>query len=141
MPVHMFRCFIGRGGMSTTDLETAINDWVQSNAEWENDSVDHTVREYLNARDEIICHTVDARFIKDNTKSNLFQKFTDKLENKVDWYRVAYHNCTHDEDEPPGCSFDANEDSSAVARQWADKDITIPAAVPNFPQATYDNSM
>lgn len=42
MTVHMFRCVIGRGPMSVADLETRIDDWVASNAEWEQDPTPHT---------------------------------------------------------------------------------------------------
>jgi len=67
------------------------------------------------------------RFTEDDTKSNLLQKLTDKLENKVAWYRVGYHACTHrDGDGSSGpCDWD---DKS----EWTDKDVTVPAGVPDF---------
>jgi len=33
-----------------------------------------------------------------DTKSNVLQKFTDKLKDKVDAYRVGHHGCEHDEE-------------------------------------------
>lgn len=89
----MFRCFIGPGKMSATDLESRISDWVQSNAEWENDTVPHTLKE------RGAYYQIDVRFLPDNSKANLQQKFTDKLVNKVSWYRIGYHACTHDADQ------------------------------------------
>lgn len=126
----MFRCFIGRGKMSITDLETRINDWVQSNAEWENDSVEHKLTErntQVDGSGETF-YSIDVRFLPQDNKANLQQKFTDKLVNKVEWYRVGYHECTHrDGDGSSGpCSWDDWV-------EWTAKDVTIPTGVPSFP--------
>lgn len=83
--------------MSITDLETRVNDWVDSNATWENDTVPHELAErntQLDGSGETY-HAIDVRFLPNDMKPNLQQKFTDKLENKVAWYRVGYHACTH----------------------------------------------
>lgn len=129
MTVHMFCCFIGRGKMSIGDLETRINDWVQSNAEWEGDTVGHSLTERNTALDGsgAAYHAIDVRFLPDDSKSNLQQKFRDKLVNKVDWYRVGYHACTHREgDGSTGpCSWDDTT-------EWIAKDVTIPDGVPSM---------
>ena len=129
MTVHMFRCFIGRGSMSLSDLETRIDDWVTSNAEWTEDSVEHTLAERntnLNGSGDTF-YAIDVRFLPDDTKDNLLQKFTDKLENKVAWYRVGYHACAHrDGDGSSGlCDWDDKT-------EWTTKDVTIPSGVPTF---------
>jgi len=138
----MFRCFIGRGSMSLSDLETRINDWVDSNAEWTEDSVEHTLSERNTEIDGTgtTYHAIDVRFLQNDTKSNVLQKFEDKLQNKVDWYRVAYHSCGHDGDSGGPCSFDPNDDPEAMATQWTAKDVTIPSGVPDFPDGAYNNS-
>ena len=146
MTVHMFKCYIGRGPMSTSDLETRINNWVSDNAEWVDDPTAHSLTGY-NADGQVVFHWVQVRFRKEDTKTNLYQKFTDKLKDKVDWYRVGYHNCDWDDNYDGSgvagseCSFDANEDPEAVARDWTAKDVTIPADVPEFPSSSYDNTM
>lgn len=214
MTVHMFRCFVGRGPMSITDLETRIDDWAASNAEWEDDSVEHTLTERNTEIDGSgeTYWAIDVRFLPTEDKANLLQKYTDKLVNKVAWYRVGYHNCTHrvvtesvtgeewaavhespvalnndqvvegsetvfsggatyergsdygidydrgfvtaystgniddgqavtinyDHQRGGGpCSFDPAEDPEALAEQWTAKDVTIPAGVPDFPSAAY----
>lgn len=141
MTVHLFRCFIGRGSMSISDLETRIDDWVASNAAWTDDTVAHTLSEFDTAIDGSgqTFHGVEVRFLKENTKSNLLQKFEDKLQNKVAWYRVGYHACTHRQGDGSSgpCSFDPNEDPEAMATEWTDKDVTIPSGVPDFPDAAY----
>lgn len=126
MTVHMFRCFIGRGGMSVSDLETRIDDWIQSNPEWDGDNVPHALTERTTDGGATY-HAVDVRFIPDETKANLTQKFTDKLVDKVAWYRVGYHACTHREGD--GSSGPCSWDDST---EWAAKDVTIPSGVPTF---------
>lgn len=71
MSVHMFRCAIGRGPMSVTDLETRINDWVTSNAEWADDTVEHTLTERNTAIDGsgTTYYGLEMRFLKDDTNS------------------------------------------------------------------------
>jgi hypothetical protein len=127
MTVHMFRGFISRGKMSVDDLETRINDWVDSNAEWTDDAVDYTLSESNTELDDsgVTYYTIDVRFLQDDTKDNIVQKFTDKLDNKVDWYRLGYHLCDHDESSGSPCSWD---DSVS----WTAKDVTISSGVPTF---------
>lgn len=131
--IHMFRCFIGRGKMSVSDLKTRINDWVESNAEWAEDSVSHTLTERDTELDGsgATYYAIDVRFLLDDSKSNLQQKFSDKLKDKVDWYRIGYHECTHregDGDSGP-CGWDDAVD-------WTAKDVTIPSGVPTIEVAT-----
>jgi len=137
----MFRCYIGRGSMSTTDLETRIDDWVSSNVPWSGDTVAHTLRQRNTETDGsgTDYHSIDVRFELDNSKSNLLQKFEDKLQNKVAWYRLAYHSCGHDDENGGPCSFDPSDDPEAMAREWTDKDVTIPSGVPEFPSEAYSN--
>lgn len=113
--------------MSVTDLETRIDDWVESNAEWTEDSVEHTLSERnteLDGSGETY-YGIDVRFLMVDTKINLLQKFTDKLKDKVDWYRVGYHGCTYDETEPHACSWDDSV-------EWSAKGVVIPSGIPEF---------
>lgn len=129
MTVHMFRCFVGRGKMSITDLESTINDWVESNGEWEEDAVSHELTERNTETDGsgATFYAIDVRFLPGQAKSNLQQKFTDKLENKANWYRVGYHACTHRDGD--GSSGPCSWDDSA---EWTEKDVTIPDGVPSI---------
>lgn len=127
MTVHMFSCYIGRGKMSVSDLESRIDDWVASNGAWADDPVEHTLSEHNTAPDGSgeTYYMITVRFLQDQTKDNLLQKFTDRLKGKVDWYRVGYHNCTHDETNATPCSWDD-------AVEWTAKGVTIPAGVPTI---------
>lgn len=123
----MFRCCIGIGSMTIADLETRINTWVTNNDTWSGDSIPNEISEVNTELDGtgVTYHTVTVRFEETDTKANLLQKFTDKLKNKVDWYRVGYHVCDHDASDPTGCSWDDSVD-------WTDKNVTIPAGIPTF---------
>jgi len=46
----------------------------------------------------------------------------------VDWYRVGYHACEHDESTPSACSWDDKA-------EWTAKDVTVPSGVPDFDTA------
>lgn len=129
MTVHMFRCFIGAGPMGINDLETRINDWVDSNATWENDTAPHELTERNTAIDGTgeTYYSIDVRFLPENDKANLLQKFTDKIVNKVAWYRVGYHECTHREGD--GSSGPCSWDDSA---EWTASGVAVPQGVPTF---------
>lgn len=122
----MFRGFIGRGPMSLTDLETRINEWLDQNARWTEDSVTHELTEHNTALDGsgTTYYAVDVRFTEDDTKANLTQKFSDKLDNKVGWYRLGYHSCGHDSSNGGPCSWDDRT-------EWTAKDVAIPDGVPS----------
>lgn len=121
----MFRCYIGQGKMSVPDLESNINDWVDNNDEWVEDPTDHELTEVSPIDSDVTYHSVSVRFNQSDTKDNVLQKFTDKLKNKVDWYRVGYHACEHDENNPSNCTWEDDV-------EWTDKDVTIPPEVPEF---------
>lgn len=127
MTLHMFRCYIGRGKMSVTDLDTNIDDWVTSNATWEGETVQNRLQTVNidGVPADTPYYKVDVWFTLDDSKANLLQKFTDKLENKVSWYRVGYHECTHDANEPTECGW---QDTT----EWTEKDVTVPDYVPTF---------
>jgi hypothetical protein len=131
MTVHMFRVFIGRGKMNISDLESRITDWVDANPEWANDTVNHTLTERNTKIDGSgeTYYAVDVRFTQDDTKSNLLQKLTDKLKNKVAWYRVGYHLCDHDE---PLDGVTTDDGMWGDTAEWTAKDVTIPTDIPNF---------
>lgn len=123
----MFRCFVGAGPMSVADVGDRVNEWVASNAAWESDSVSHSLSERNTTMDGggEAYHAINVRFLPDDSKDNLQQKFTDKLVNKVGWYRVGYHACEHDEDNGGPCSWDD-------VVEWTAKDVTIPSGVPDI---------
>lgn len=131
MSVHAFNCYIGRDPdqYSVSEIETAFNGWVESNGEWVDDDDDHHLTT-LNTEDDgsgKVYYGSMVRFVPDHTKNNLIQKFSDKMDNKVAWYRVGYHACTHrDGDGSTGrCGWDDSVEATFSG-------YSIPPGVPTF---------
>lgn len=131
MAVHMIRVVAAAtspdtGGMSLSEINTAMDDWVSSNSEWEADPTTHEIVESFTDEDGTEFYVGNYRFLLDDAKDNLLQKAGDKLKTKLDWYRLGYHLCEHDSDNPGPCTW---EDS----REWTSKNTAeIPADVPDF---------
>lgn len=125
MTVHMFRPFVGLGPMSKSDLESRMDTWRQEHTRWLEDNVTHELREYRDENGNFVCWRLDVRFEETDTKSNILQKFEDKLISKVDWYRVGYHVCHSDRDPAGICGWDD-------VAEWTAKGVTIPGGVPDM---------
>lgn len=127
MAVHMLRVVTSSGGMTLAEINDAMDTWVANHSEWAEDAAEHHIVE-ANTFGEgagTDYYTGDFRFHLEDAKDNLLQKCGDKLRNKVEWYRLGYHQCDHDEADTLGCSWDDE-------REWTATDATIPTAVPDF---------
>lgn len=129
MTVHAISGYLSAdSGMTDSEVQTQIDDWVSKRVKWDggdwdgqvsrrNTKLDGSGTDYL---------AIAVRFTWDSAdKDNTLQKFEDKFVNKIDWYRVAYHQCDHDESDRSGCAWDES-------REWTAKDVTIPPGVPTF---------
>lgn len=127
MTVHMFRLCVSQSGLSQAELETRVQSWVDEHTKWEGGNTSFSVAltqgEIGNPESEY--YSGRFRFEKTDTKDNIVQKLTDKLNNKVSWYRVGYHDCSHDEIDSITCNW-----GSTV--EWSDKDVSIPGYVPDM---------
>jgi hypothetical protein len=115
MAVHMVRLFIEP---PKGDAETAVNEWVTNHNEWTNDPVEHSLVE-TNAEIDGSGTTYvrgDYRFIQDSTVTDLLDSLESNLQSIQGglWYRVGYHNCTHDEDNPQPCSWDDKRENGTI---------------------------
>jgi hypothetical protein len=120
----MFRCFVGFSGNSGQNVETRVNNWISKNAEWDEDNISHSLTQQSTESGESY-YSLDVRFLKEKPKNTLLQEISDKLENKVDWYRIGYQNCTHDENPPKPCEWDEVSD-------WSANNKTIPQEIPEM---------
>ena len=119
MTVHMVRVCVEppRG-----EAQEPLNNWVENYTQWETDPVEHELRETTTETDGGTTYARgDYRFVQEETADELLNDLEDRLQNFEDglWYRLAYHACTHDEDEPTPCSW---EDT----REWGDVPEDIP---------------
>lgn len=132
MTVHMFRIVAASestdtGGMTLSEINSAMDDWMSKQSRWEADPTEHVVTLSEPIGDGTSHYTGNYRLTFDSeTKDNLLQKLGDKLKKKLDWYRIGYHQCDHDESSPTGCSWDDE-------REWTSKNTdSIPSDVPDF---------
>lgn len=133
MAVHMIEVVASTHGndtpgLSLSEIRDAMDDWVSKHSEWTADPDDHTIEETaLYPRDPgTVYYRGVYRFELSDAKDNLLQKAGDKLKKKVDWYRLGYHVCDHDETAREGCSWDDE-------REWTSKNTaSIPSDVPDF---------
>lgn len=126
MSVHMFRVYVGIGSMSQSDLETAVNDWIDSHTKFEDGTAQTSVEKRNTEPDGsgVDFHYCSIRLEKTDTKANILQKLTDKIKDKVDWYRVPYHQCDRQVSGSDGdCSWEQED-------EWTAKDVTIPSEIP-----------
>lgn len=126
MTVHMIRVVVSiEGNFSLDQLNAAMDDWVSKQSEWVEDPNIHHITEIPQSEDGPGFRFGNYRFHLTDAKDNLLQKCENKLANKVSWYRLGYHLCEHDSENPPPCSWDDQ-------REWTAKDVTIPDNVPAF---------
>lgn len=125
MSVHMIRVVASTNGMTLSEINTVMDDWMSNQSEWEADSTNHVITE-RETGSGILYYGGTYRLTFDSEpKDTLLQKCGDKLKNKVDWYRLGYHVCDHDETDRTGCSWDDE-------REWTDAGVSIPSDVPDF---------
>lgn len=131
MAVHMIRLATSIEGDYDLDaLNVAMNDWVSEQSEWTADPDSHHITESIPRGESTTAYFSGIyRFHLSDAKNNLIQKCEDKLVNKVAWYRLGYHVCTHDEENPTHCEWDEQ-------REWTAKNVTIPDDVPTFVDTT-----
>jgi hypothetical protein len=93
-----------------------IDDWVADEDTWTGDPVQHEI----GARNTRIDGSGtdyfggDFRFEQTNSKANIAQNFSTFVGVFTDWHRLAYHECTHDEDNRQPCSWDDLFESGTV---------------------------
>lgn len=115
MAVHMFRVYVDPGPMGGEKLVQTVDDWISKRTKWKDDTVEHGIFPVTDIETgEQTHYQGDVRFEKTEAKDNILQKLTDKLKNKVNWYRVGYHECFHDEDDPAPCTWDASAEFGTV---------------------------
>lgn len=126
MSIHMFRLCVSQNGLSQAELESRVQSWVDNHTKWNGGNTAFSIR-LIDPIDEtdIEYYRGDFRFEKTDVKDNILQKLTDKLDNKVSWYQVGYHSCSHDETDASPCGWDSTI-------QWSDKDVSIPDHVPSM---------
>jgi hypothetical protein len=108
MAVHMVRVLFEppRG-----EAENAVSNCVSNYQEWDGDPVTHALTETNTELDGSGVQYLrgDWRFIQNGeTPTDILQDLSDRLQSMQGglWHRLGYHVCTHDEENPQGCSWE-----------------------------------
>lgn len=93
------------------EAENAVDNWVDNYTEWDSDPVSHELNETNTAIDDSGTAYVrgDWRFEDQGEEpTNILTDLSERLQSMQGglWHRLAYHVCTHDEDDPQPCSWD-----------------------------------
>lgn len=124
MTVHMVRLFIEP---PKGNAESAVDNWAQNHTEWADDPVEHSLTETETEidGDGTAYLRGDYRFIQEETPTSLLDRLESRLQSIQGglWYRIGYHACTHDEDDPQPCSWDDSETR---------ENGTVPSDIPTF---------
>jgi hypothetical protein len=83
------------------------------------DNKSPTLREQIDGGGE--WYQGDLAFNWDEGKANILDNISLYADSYCDWYRLGYHECIHDEDNPQPCSWDEKRENG-----------TIPSDIPEF---------
>jgi len=123
MVVHMFRVLAANpDGVTETQANQLVGQWLANNTPWTEDRVPHDLRLMNDPLTDAPTHfRGDMRFEKSDDKSSLLEQIKTDLSGVVSWYRIGYHRCSHDDDNPQPCSWDQQSEGG-----------TVPNGVPTF---------
>lgn len=115
MALHRVRLYY-----STADA-AAYHDWLSSfltNLQpWESDEVTNSVSDApaspIDENDEDY-YRVELAFDWSEDKAHILDNLSLYADSYCDWYRLGYHVCTHDEDDPTPCEFEELRENGAV---------------------------
>lgn len=126
MSVHMIRIHSeDPPDYSLTEIQTAIQDWMDNHTEWVEDSVTHEITrrtsdEEVDAPEWL---TGQFRFESGDDQTALLDDAERRLQNYTSWYRLGVHICDHDSTGDSDCSWDDQREFNSGQ---------IPAEVPTF---------
>jgi hypothetical protein len=122
--IHAYRIYAQNpAGVSKEEANQIIDDWKAQNTPWTEDPADHNLSasntELDGSGTEHYVGTVRFEFSDDSDQ--LTQDIKYGLSGVVEWARIGYHKCDHDEDSGTGCSWDSSTEIG-----------TVPDDVPGF---------
>lgn len=102
--------------------KNAVRNWRDNHPTWENDTVSHEIVATHDPLTDTEYVRGDFRFLQEDTAATLLDDLTNTLDDNSNvWYRIGYHECTHDEP-------DSSDSDWSEIRESGD----IPEGVPAF---------
>jgi len=108
MTTHMFRVYAHNPDAYTlTEINSIVNGWIADHDRWSEDTVDHSLSVTNTSADGTGIEYLhgDFRFNQTVPKADIEFAFEQKIQPALDWYRIGYHECEHDEESGSGCSW------------------------------------
>jgi hypothetical protein len=121
--IHAYRIYAEKPtGVSKEEANQIIDTWKSQNTPWTDDPADHNLnftKPTPEGDTECFVGTIRFEFFDDADK--LTQDIKYGLSGVVDWARIGYHECDHDEGSGTGFSWDSSTEFG-----------TVPDDVPEF---------
>jgi hypothetical protein len=112
----MFRILAEKtANIGKVEANKVVDQWLDTYTSW----VDDPTPDEITLADDPITDAPqhfrgDLRFERDNDMTTIRDQIETALAGVTSWYRIAYHQCSHDESEATACSWDSVTDYGSV---------------------------
>jgi len=128
MAVHMVRMLM-EAVLSAEDVQAIVDEWINNHNEWTEDPVEHSLSEVNTEEDGSGVDYLrgDFRFIQEESLTALLDDLVSTYDSSPAsfWYRVVYHECDHDKDNPTNCRWDEKRESGVIPTEVPDFEIYV----------------
>jgi hypothetical protein len=129
MTVHMIRLFISQNADDVLlQPETGyLAVWLNNHEAWTDEH--HGPNDMPDPREPIedgaeAYYAADWRFVWNESKSVLIDNLVGHVDAYSPWWRLGYHECTHDEENGGPCSWDDSQESGTIPTHIPDFEVT-----------------
>jgi hypothetical protein len=122
--IHAYKIYAEKpDGVSILKANEIVNTWKNQHTPWTADPASHKLDVHRPNVEGTApeCFVGTVRFEFSDDASQLTQDIKYGLSGVVEWARIGYHECDHDEDSGSGCSWDSSTEFG-----------TVPDDVPEF---------
>jgi len=113
----MFRVVAGNPDeYSKASIDQLVDDWIVGHDRWEQDSAEHSLSVTNSAIDGSGTEYLrgDFRFNRTDDRGSIESSFQGLFQDIFNWYRIGYHRCDHDEENPSPCNWDGQIEDGQV---------------------------
>lgn len=118
----MFRIVAEKpSAVDETQANQLVEQWLQTHTPWAEDPTPHRIELIDDPLSNApVYFRGDVRFERDSDMTTIREQIATDLAGIASWYRIAYHKCTHDEDDSSTCAWDDVAEGG-----------TVPSDIPN----------
>jgi hypothetical protein len=110
--IHMFRIVAGKPpSVGVTQANQLVDQWLATYTPWADDPTPHGITLVDDPITDAPPHfRCDLRFERDSSMTTIRDQIETDLSDMVNWYRIVYHECLHDENSGGACSWESVTD-------------------------------